>query len=366
MLLSFLFKIKDHRRKQGRQYQLGHILLFAILAILSGADSYRKVHAFIEAHYATLDAVFALAWKKIPAYTTIRTIIRGVDSDALEQSFRTYSAELAAASDGKRPVAVDGKVLRGSFDHFKGQTALHMLSAFLPESEIILAHEEIAAKTNEIPAAPELIQQLGLTECVFTFDALHCQENTLATAKATGNEVIVQVKENQKTLYQDCLTAATTLPPTAVYQEPATKAHQRIESRRVEIFPPTTLTDAEKWQLVEALVKVERHRQVFDTKTKRWQASDETSFYIATTVLSAQSFGQDIRQHWGIENRDHYVRDVSLGEDASRIRDNPHIFAKLRSFALNILRANHVSNVQLTLFKNAMNLQRVLNYKGVL
>ena len=76
MLHSFLLKIKDHRRRQGRRYALGHILLFATLALLSGATSYRKVHAFIQAHYLTLDEVFGLNWKNVPAYTTIRDLIQ--------------------------------------------------------------------------------------------------------------------------------------------------------------------------------------------------------------------------------------------------------------------------------------------------
>jgi predicted transposase YbfD/YdcC len=365
MLVSCLFKIKDHRRKQGRQYRLGHILLFSILAIMSGADSYRKVHAFIEEHQVTLNRIFGLSWKRTPAHTTIRYIIRGVSSHEIEQSFREYSAELAANTGGKRLVSLDGKVLRGSFDHFKDQKAIQILSAFLTDCDIILAHEEIADKTNEIPTAQELIRKLGLSGCVFTFDAINCQEKTLAAAKETGNDVIVQVKENQKTLYQDCLTTADLQLPSDVYQEPVTKAHHRIESRRVEVFTHMIITDRNKWQLVEAMVKVQRSKLAFDTKAKCWQQSHETSFYIATTVLSAQTFCQGIRNHWGIENQDHYVRDVSLSEDHSRIRVNPHIFAKLRSFALNILRANRVSNIHLELFKNCMNLNRVLNYTGI-
>jgi predicted transposase YbfD/YdcC len=114
------------------------------------------------------------------------------------------------------------------------------------------------------------------------------------------------------------------------------------------------------------VVKVQRFRQVFDPKTKTWQNSDETSFYISTIVLSAPEFCQAIRDHWGIENRNHYVRDVTMAEDKSRIRTNPHIFAKLRSFALNILRKNKVENVSLELFQNCMNLDNVLNYVGIL
>lgn len=190
-------------------------------------------------------------------------------------------------------------------------------------------------------------------------------KKTLQTAKETGNEAIIQVKNNQKTLFHDCQTIAETTPPHEVYQEPLTKTRNRIESRKIEIFISPALTDAEKWALVKVVVKVERSRQVFATKTKTWQNSHETSFYISTLVLSAQEFGQAIRHHWGIENRNHHVRDVTMGEDKSRIRTNPHIFAKLRSFALNILRKNQVENVSLELFQNSMNLDHVLNYIGI-
>lgn len=176
MLTSFLFQITDHRRKQGRRYQLGHILLFSIFAILSGADSYRKVHKFIDARYSVLNDMFQLDWKRLPAYSSIRNIIQGVSSSELEEQFRAYSATLAAGSSQKRVIAFDGKVLRGSFDGFQDQKAIQILSAFLTESHIILAHEEIADKTNEIPTAQELIRALGLSECLFTFDAMHCQK----------------------------------------------------------------------------------------------------------------------------------------------------------------------------------------------
>jgi len=191
-------------------------------------------------------------------------------------------------------------------------------------------------------------------------------KKTLQTAKETGNEVIVQVKGNQKTLLHACQTIAETTIPDEVYREPLTKTRNRIESRQVELFISPILTDDEQWALVKVVVKVQRYRQVFETKTKTWQNSDETSFYISTFVLSAPEFCQAIRNHWGIENRNHYVRDVTMGEDKSRIRTNPHIFAKLRSFALNILRKNKVENVSLELFENCINLDNVLNYVGIL
>ena len=365
MLKSFLFKVKDHRRKQGRRYQLGHILLFSIFAVLSNATSYRKIHVFIEANYSALDETFELNWKRVPAYTTIRAVIQGTCADELEASFRQYSAVLATSSPGERFVAFDGKVLRGSFDHFRDQKAAQVLSAFLTDSRIILAHEEIAEKTNEIPTAQELMAKLGLSGCVFTFDAINCQEKTLQVAKETDNDVIVQVKENQKTLFNDCQTTAGTIVPMDVYQEPTTKTRNRIESRKVSVFTPMVISNQTKWHLVKAIIKVERKRRVFDTKAKCWKQSDETSFYIATIIRSAQTFCRAIRNHWGIENSNHHIRDVTMGEDQSRIRTNPHLFAKLRSFTLNILRANHVENTSLELFRNCMNLNNILNYIGI-
>jgi hypothetical protein len=176
MLQSFLFKIKDHRRKQGQRYALGHILLFSILAILSGADSYRKVQKFIVVHYDRLNEIFDLNWKRRPAYTSIGDIIQGTSGRQLEQSFRQYSQVLAESDEERQFIGCDGKVLRGSFDHFKDQKAIQILSAFVSNSQIILAHEEIATKTNEIPTAQALMEALGLSGYIFTFDALHCQK----------------------------------------------------------------------------------------------------------------------------------------------------------------------------------------------
>lgn len=177
MLESFLFKIKDHRRKQGQRYKLGHILLFTILAILSGADSYRKVQKFMVVHYDRLNEIFNLNWKRMPAYTTIRDIIQGTSGTELEQSFRQYSEGLLEQDDQKQFIGCDGKVLRGSFDRFQDHKAVQILSAFASHSHIILAHEEIDTKTNEIPTAQTLMAELGLSGYIFTFDALHCQKN---------------------------------------------------------------------------------------------------------------------------------------------------------------------------------------------
>ena len=365
MLEDFLHSIKDHRRKQGRRFKLGHILLFSIFAILCGADSYRKIHSFIKTNYILLDKIYNLNWKRIPAYTTIRYIIQGVDSLEFEKCFREYSLNLSNQIEHKRYVAFDGKTLKGSFDNFQDKKAIQIFSAFFTDNNIIIAHEEIEEKTNEIPTAQKLFKALGISNYIFTLDAMHCQTKTLENVEKTNNHIIVQVKENQKSLLNDCINISEISSPIYEYQEPKNEQRNRIESRKVEVYENTDISDKDKWNLVKSVIKVERERQVFDTKTKSYKCSDEISYYISTTILNAKQCCEAIRLHWGIENKNHYVKDVSMNEDHSRIRVNPHIFAKLRSFALNIMRANTKTNIQLELFENCMNFSQILNYVGV-
>jgi predicted transposase YbfD/YdcC len=92
-----------------------------------------------------------------------------------------------------------------------------------------------------------------------------------------------------------------------------------------------------------------------------WQASNDTAIYLGQKSLRAADFAAAIRGHWEVEAH-HYVRDVTLGEDASRIRVNPLNFARLRTIALNILRANGVKNVAQALFRNALNPGNIFSY----
>jgi hypothetical protein len=185
MLLTIFHAIPDHRRPQGRLYGLAFILLFTVLAIMSGADSYRTVASFIHVHFATLKERFHLKWKKPPGYTTIRKIIQGVDPQALERGFRAHARtlrELDPAQHGL--VSLDGKTVRGSFDRFKDKRAVQVFSAFLAPQKIILGHELIPdRKTNEIPVLRHLIKELGLTGCLLTADAMHGQKKRLPQRK---------------------------------------------------------------------------------------------------------------------------------------------------------------------------------------
>ena len=179
-LLDILAQVPDPRRAEGKLYTLPHVLLFSILAIVSGCNSYRGIVTFIDVHRRRLNAAFGLNWRRAPAHTAIRYILKGLDPAAVEPIFRRHAALLQAASatPGQGSIALDGKTLRGSFDNFNDRAAAQVLSAFATDTALVLAHVDIAEKSNEIPAAQTLLAQLGVADgSIVTLDALHCQKN---------------------------------------------------------------------------------------------------------------------------------------------------------------------------------------------
>jgi len=118
--------------------------------------------------------------------------------DDLEAAFRCHARDLSAGDVPSMPrtVALDGKTLRGSFDHLTDRKAVHVLSAFASDAALVLAHQELAGAPDEVAAVPQLMAELGVTGVLFTADALHCQKDGFAQAAATGNSLLVRVKDN--------------------------------------------------------------------------------------------------------------------------------------------------------------------------
>jgi len=176
--LSHLGTIPDPRRAEGKLYKLPHVLLFSILAIVTGADSYRGIRTFIKTHRQRLNKAFAIGWKRAPAHTAIRYILQGLKAADVEKVFREHAADLngCAAPVGMRIVALDGKALKGSFDAFNDAKARQILSAFAADTALVLAHIEIDEKSNEIPAAQKLLEERDVAGHLVTLDAMHCQK----------------------------------------------------------------------------------------------------------------------------------------------------------------------------------------------
>ena len=176
--LSLLATIPDPRRAEGKRYQLPHVLLFSILAIVSGANSYRGVRTFIMVHRQRLNKAFKLRWKRPPSYTALRYILQGLSATDVEKVFREHAANLNldVAGSTARIIAFDGKTLKGSFDNFNDIKAKQVLSAFAVDTALVLAHIEIDEKSNEIPAVQKLLEELDVAGHIVTCDAMHCQK----------------------------------------------------------------------------------------------------------------------------------------------------------------------------------------------
>ena len=177
-VLSLFATIADPRRAEGKLYQLPHVLLFSIFAIVSGANSYRGIRTYVKVHRKELNKAFKVKWKRPPAHTAIRYILQGLSATDVEKVFREHAANLNLAPGGAkaRVIAFDGKTLKSSFDNFNDIKAKQVLSAFAVDTALVLAHIEINEKSNEIPAVQKLLEELDLAGHIVTCDAMHCQK----------------------------------------------------------------------------------------------------------------------------------------------------------------------------------------------
>jgi predicted transposase YbfD/YdcC len=244
--------------------------------------------------------------------------------------------------------------LRHSFDNFTDRKAAHILGAFATGPALVLGHIECDEKSNEIPAVQTMLAELGIKGAIVTADAMHCQKTFEAAARA-GAQLITQVKANQPALHDVIVALCAGARPHDQTKTIDAKKRLRHETRTADVFLPGDALAGSEWAgHVASIIRVHRETMKRDLTTGLWSTVRETSYYAANTVIGAGAAAQSIREHWGIENRLHYVKDMAFAEDASRIRVNPGIFARLRSFAVNVLRFNKAGNIANTRYRLAI------------
>jgi hypothetical protein len=172
----------------------------------------------------------------------------------------------------------------------------------------------------------------------------------------------VRVKDNQPRLRDALVALCAEREPVDRHETADRGRHGRQEHRRVEVFAVADQLPPEWRPWIVCAARVSRLSWCKDTRAGLWRPRREVAYYVSQVRLDAEDFGRAVRAHWGIENRDHHVRDRTLREDDSRIRRRPGIFARLRSFALNILRASGVGNVSEAVYVNALSLDQLLAY----
>lgn len=185
-------------------------------------------------------------------------------------------------------------------------------------------------------------------------------KKTFECAKHAEAHLIVQVKSNQKSLYQQIVHGCNISQPVARHEDDWCKTHGRLEKRIYEVFDPEIfLKKWPEWCAIERIIHVTRIRQpTHSTKPMK----PRSFYYAANACLDAKTFAEAIRKHWWCENKNHYIRDTAFSEDNTTKRLGAFNFCVLLSMALNILRITNCKNIRGTLIENAMNFKNSINY----
>lgn len=330
--------ITDPRVNRGRNHSLIEMIFLALTATMCGAQGWADVERFANSKRDWFRRFIDLE-HGVPSHDTFGRVFAVLDTGEFLTAMHAWVDSFAGSLRG-RGIAIDGKTLRGSFDRAAGKSALHTITAFACDMRVCLRQMSVDEKSNEIPAVPALLKLMELSGATVTLDAMHCQVETARGIVEAEAEYILIVKGNQDGLYQ-YLHDRFIEYGEADYKVKGLKRHKTVEQshgrkeRREYYFieAPRDSETLRRWPGLRSIGMVYRCREEGD------KVQEETMFVISSHLPKVRMLSQHIRGHWGIENRQHWVLDVTFAEDDSRIRKGtaPEISAAFRRMALNIL-----------------------------
>jgi predicted transposase YbfD/YdcC len=324
--------LEDPRCGNAALHDFHELLMIALCCVLCGGQGAVDMAVFAEAKEPFLRSFLTLA-NGLPSHDTFSRLFRNLDPDQFRDSFQRFMAQFSEQLQGV--VAIDGKVLRRSFDRASGKSALHMVSAWGSEQRLVLAQIATDAKSNEITTVPRLLRMLAFKGTIVTADALNCQRAIAEQIVAQKGDYALALKGNQGTLFDDVVLLLDDPELKASTAAPVVEAdHGRIETRTAMLSTEIDwLQKQHQWPGLKAIGKVVRRRETTEKTTT------ETAYYLLSRVLSPERFNQVARQHWGIENSLHWRLDVVMNEDQDRTRmgHGPHNLAVLRHMAINAM-----------------------------
>jgi len=351
-LLHALRSVPDPRRDGGRRHPMAYVLTVLVMSFTcAGFGSFAAAAQWAAAASAHLLLRLGAAADPLtgavvaPSEATLRRIATRMDSEAFEAVLATWTARLVSAKkDGPRlAVAIDGKAVRGA--RIAGCTAPHLLSAATHHTPVVLAQREIPGKTNEIPMVKTLLSDLRAaghdpSRMIFTLDALHTQHATARLLHEAGAGYVMTVKGNQPGLL-----AAVSAQVSAANLAPVrtrSRGHARTAERLIQVAPATGID----FPGAARIFRIVRYTGGLDGQ----RTAKEVVYGVTNLTINEASDEQLaalIRQHWSIENSIHWVRDMTFGEDASRVRTGnaPAVLAAIRNIVTTALRVAGAGNI---------------------
>jgi predicted transposase YbfD/YdcC len=353
-LAEALAAVPDPRRRRGVRYRFTPLLSAAVCAMLCGARSFAAIVEWIADLSGPARTSLALTGTT-PAGTTLWRLLVAVDPAALQSALGSWlRARLEQPADTagrrrrrRRVLAVDGKAMRATLH---GSQPVHLLAVLDHASSVVVAQQNVDAKTNEIPCFRTVLDQIPDLEGVLvTADAMHAQTAHVDYLRRRGAHLLVCVKANQPTL----LARLTALPwkDMPVAHTSTGRGHGRIEKRTLKAATVTEQAGGLGFpDAAQAIQVVRRTRRTKPRPGKKTRWRTETVYAVITLPAehaTPAELATWIRQHWHIENRLHWVRDVTLGEDLHQARtgNGPQILAALRNLILSLLRMTGQNNI---------------------
>jgi hypothetical protein len=275
--------LEDPRCGNAALHDFHELMMIALCCVLCGGQGAVDMAVFAEAKEPFLRSFLALV-NGLPSHDTFSRLFRNLDPDQFRNSFQRFMAQFSEQLQGV--VAIDGKVLRRSFDRASGKSALHMVSAWGSEQRLVLAQIATNAKSNEITAVPRLLRMLALKGTIVTADALNCQRAIAEQIVEQKGDYALALKGNQGTLFDDVVLLLDDPELKASTAAPVVEAdHGRIETRTAMVSTEIDwLQKQHQWPGLKAIGKVVRRRETADKTTT------ETACYLLSRVLSPERF----------------------------------------------------------------------------
>ena len=364
-LLASLQQVPDPRCKRGVRHAWSTIVVLTVAAVLTGARSVAAVGEWATDLPAQLRAELGIVGD-VPSTATFRRALQAADPDEFSARIGAWMWLRTTSTDGRRVIAFDGKTMRGARD--TTGSLPHLLAGLCQRTGTVLTQVAVGPKTNEIPALRALLASVDLANTVVTADAMHCQRDTAQTIHAGGGDYILTVKANQPTLLRRLRGLPWKQIPDLHVMRLSGHGRTGKQTIKATAIDDRTvsrdLDDGIGFPHARQVLRIVRTRTLPKTATRKAVKKTTETIYVVTSLAATDATPEQIadwlRGHWHIENKLHWVRDVTFDEDRHQLRVGhaPQNMASVRNLVISLLRLSGHDNIASALRHHSRDPQR--------